>query len=146
MNRKKEDKIFFKSLKSQLSCVTHRLSHVTCHISHFTSLVKAFKEFCLFYKNAIWFSQKCSPMFWRKMLSRQNALEHFAKRAFCQRKLESVFDRPREHSLQNVLLHTFDNACMVTCSLKRAFCQESILQGCAGEHFLEQIGDNLLSQ
>ena len=45
------------------------------------------------------------------------------------------FEGPRERSLKNALLHTFDNAPLVNCSLKRAFCQEIILQGCAGEHF-----------
>ena len=45
------------------------------------------------------------------------------------------FGGPRERSLKNALLHTFGNAPLVNCSLKRAFCQEIILQGCAGEHF-----------
>ena len=73
-----------------------------------------------------------------KMLSHilwQNALqtkcswgqEHFARRAFCQRIWESIFEDPRKHSLKNALLHTFKNAPLVYCSLKRAFCQDSIL-------------------
>ena len=45
------------------------------------------KGFCLFWKNALLLSQICSPIFFGKMLSRQNALkdksilpgEHFAK-------------------------------------------------------------------
>ena len=53
--------------------------------------------------------------------------EHFARRAFCQRIWESIFERPREHSLKNALLHTFKDAPLVNCSSKRAFCQDSIL-------------------
>ena len=49
--------------------------------------------------------------------------EHFVRRAFWQRILESIFERPREHSLKNALLHTFDGP------KSNSFIQELTYQG-----------------
>ena len=80
-------------------------------------------------RNALPYSlAKCSP---KKCSSWK---EHLVRRAFRKRILESIFERPREHSLKNALLHTIDTALLSDSSSKREICQKSNGQRCAGEH------------
>ena len=57
-------------------------------------------------------SKMLSNILWKNTLLKKSSSwkEHLMRRAFWQRILKSIFEKPREHSLKNALLHTFDAA------------------------------------